>query len=146
MTFFPPDQIRLRGSATLGAPKNQYVYQEVNNNHIFSHLCIHLDVIITVLNSQACLPIYVSALKRAFSLAMGIKFGSGVFWVSPAPTAPSHCITIQALVYNFIYLFFPGGSAGDELKADGADEAQTGIHRPAPVQPLRPRCLLVITE
>ncbi|XP_061922584.1 uncharacterized protein LOC133662519 isoform X2 [Entelurus aequoreus] len=48
--------IRLRGSATLGAPKNQYVYQE------------------------ACLPIYVSALKRGFSLEMGIKFGSGVFW------------------------------------------------------------------
>ncbi|XP_051912184.1 tetraspanin-8-like [Hippocampus zosterae] len=52
----PGKCIRLRGSATLGAPKNQYVYQE------------------------ACLPIYVSALKRAFSLAMGIKFGSGVFW------------------------------------------------------------------
>ncbi|XP_061618309.1 tetraspanin-8-like isoform X1 [Phyllopteryx taeniolatus] len=52
----PGKCIRLRGSATLGAPKNQYVYQE------------------------ACLQIYVSALKRAFSLAMGIKFGSGVFW------------------------------------------------------------------
>ncbi|XP_077400104.1 tetraspanin-8-like isoform X1 [Vanacampus margaritifer] len=52
----PGKCIRLRGSATLGAPKNQYVYQE------------------------ACLPIYVSALKRAFSLAMGIKFGSGVLW------------------------------------------------------------------
>uniref|UniRef100_A0A3Q2YSP0 Tetraspanin n=1 Tax=Hippocampus comes TaxID=109280 RepID=A0A3Q2YSP0_HIPCM len=94
---------------------------------------------------SACLPIYVSALKRAFSLAMGIKFGSGVFWVGPAPTPPLHCITIQALVYNFFF-FFSGGSAGDELKADGADEAQTGIHGPAAVQPLRPRCLLVITE
>ncbi|XP_061922583.1 tetraspanin-8-like isoform X1 [Entelurus aequoreus] len=52
----PGKCIRLRGSATLGAPKNQYVYQE------------------------ACLPIYVSALKRGFSLEMGIKFGSGVFW------------------------------------------------------------------
>ncbi|XP_034019312.1 tetraspanin-8-like [Thalassophryne amazonica] len=54
---YPAKCIRLRGSATLGAPKNQYVYQE------------------------PCLPIYVSALKRGFSLAMGIKFGSGVFWV-----------------------------------------------------------------
>ncbi|XP_053705992.1 23 kDa integral membrane protein-like isoform X3 [Synchiropus splendidus] len=53
----PGSCIRLRGVATLGAPKNQYVYQE------------------------ACLPIYVSALKRGFSLAMGIKFGSGIFWV-----------------------------------------------------------------
>ncbi|XP_077449931.1 tetraspanin-8-like [Stigmatopora argus] len=52
----PGKCIRLRGSATLGAPKNRYVYQE------------------------ACLPIYVSVLKRAFSLSMGIKFGSGVFW------------------------------------------------------------------
>lgn len=31
--------------------------------------------------SQPCLPIYVSELKLAFSLAMGIQFGSGVFWV-----------------------------------------------------------------
>ncbi|KAM7367062.1 hypothetical protein PAMP_014987 [Pampus punctatissimus] len=54
---YPGKCIRLRGSATLGAPKNQYVYQE------------------------PCLPIYVSALKRRFSLTMGIKFGSGVFWV-----------------------------------------------------------------
>uniref|UniRef100_A0A4W6D652 Uncharacterized protein n=1 Tax=Lates calcarifer TaxID=8187 RepID=A0A4W6D652_LATCA len=51
------EEIRLRGSATLGAPKNQYVYQE------------------------PCLPIYVSELKLAFSLAMGIQFGSGVFWM-----------------------------------------------------------------
>ncbi|KAM7378166.1 hypothetical protein PAMA_013184 [Pampus argenteus] len=54
---YPGKCIRLRGSATLGAPKNQYVYQE------------------------PCLPIYVSALKRRFSLTMGIKFGSGIFWV-----------------------------------------------------------------
>ncbi|CAK6949908.1 tetraspanin-8-like [Scomber scombrus] len=54
---YPGKCIRLRGTATLGAPKNQYVYQE------------------------PCLPIYVAALKRGFSLAMGIKFGSGVFWV-----------------------------------------------------------------
>ncbi|XP_023143016.1 tetraspanin-8-like isoform X2 [Amphiprion ocellaris] len=54
---YPGKCIRLRGSATLGAPKNQYVYQE------------------------PCLPIYVSELKLAFSLAMGIQFGSGVFWV-----------------------------------------------------------------
>ncbi|XP_030006707.1 tetraspanin-8-like [Sphaeramia orbicularis] len=54
---YPGKCIRLRGSATLGAPKNQYVYQE------------------------PCLPIYVSALKRGFSLAMAIQFGSGVFWV-----------------------------------------------------------------
>ncbi|XP_068611541.1 tetraspanin-8-like [Brachionichthys hirsutus] len=53
----PGKCIRLRGSATLGAPKNQYVYQE------------------------PCLRIYVSELKLAFSLAMGIQFGSGVFWV-----------------------------------------------------------------
>ncbi|TKS90699.1 Tetraspanin-8 [Collichthys lucidus] len=54
---YPGKCIRLRGSATLGAPKNQYVYQE------------------------PCLRIYVSELKLAFSLAMGIQFGSGVFWV-----------------------------------------------------------------
>ncbi|XP_041637102.1 tetraspanin-8-like [Cheilinus undulatus] len=54
---YPGKCIRLRGSATLGAPKNQYVYQE------------------------PCLPIYVSELKLAFSLAMGIQFGSAVFWV-----------------------------------------------------------------
>ncbi|XP_063357464.1 tetraspanin-8-like [Pelmatolapia mariae] len=54
---YPGKCIRLRGSATLGAPKNQYVYQE------------------------PCLPIYVSELKLAFSLSMGIQFGSGVFWV-----------------------------------------------------------------
>ncbi|XP_008277120.1 tetraspanin-8-like [Stegastes partitus] len=54
---YPGKCIRLRGSATLGAPKNQYVYQE------------------------PCLPIYVSELKLAFSLEMGIQFGSGVFWV-----------------------------------------------------------------
>ncbi|TNM91279.1 hypothetical protein fugu_019659 [Takifugu bimaculatus] len=52
----PGKCIRLRGIATLGAPKNQYVYQ------------------------QPCLPIYVSELKIAFSLAMAIQFGSGVFW------------------------------------------------------------------
>ncbi|KAF0029663.1 hypothetical protein F2P81_018768 [Scophthalmus maximus] len=51
------EEIRLRGSATLGAPKNQYVYQE------------------------PCLPIYVSELKLAFSLTMAIQFGSGVFWM-----------------------------------------------------------------
>lgn len=54
---YPGKCIRLRGSATLGAPKNQYVYQ------------------------RPCLPIYVSELKLAFSLAMGIQFGSAVFWV-----------------------------------------------------------------
>ncbi|KAM9328793.1 tetraspanin-8-like [Pholidichthys leucotaenia] len=54
---YPGKCIRLRGIATLGAPKNQYVYRE------------------------PCLPIYVSELKLAFSLAMGIQFGSGVFWV-----------------------------------------------------------------
>ncbi|XP_047431500.1 tetraspanin-8-like isoform X2 [Mugil cephalus] len=54
---YPGKCIRLRGSATLGAPKNQYVYQE------------------------PCLPIYVSELKRAFSLVMAIQFGSGVFWM-----------------------------------------------------------------
>ncbi|XP_035763603.1 tetraspanin-8-like [Neolamprologus brichardi] len=54
---YPGKCIRLRGSATLGAPKNHYVYQE------------------------PCLPIYVSELKLAFSLSMGIQFGSGVFWV-----------------------------------------------------------------
>lgn len=54
---YPGKCIRLRGSATLGAPKNQYVYQE------------------------PCLPIYLSELKLAFTLAMGIQFGSGVFWV-----------------------------------------------------------------
>ncbi|XP_055367599.1 tetraspanin-8-like isoform X3 [Betta splendens] len=54
---YPGKCIRLRGSATLGAPKNQYVYQE------------------------PCLPIYVSELKLAFSLTMAIQFGSGVFWL-----------------------------------------------------------------
>nr|XP_043878269.1 tetraspanin-8-like isoform X1 [Solea senegalensis] len=54
---YPGKCIRLRGSATLGAPKNHYVYRE------------------------PCLPIYVSELKLAFSLAMAIQFGSGVFWV-----------------------------------------------------------------
>uniref|UniRef100_A0A8D3CB27 Tetraspanin-8 n=1 Tax=Scophthalmus maximus TaxID=52904 RepID=A0A8D3CB27_SCOMX len=54
---YPGKCIRLRGSATLGAPKNQYVYQE------------------------PCLPIYVSELKLAFSLTMAIQFGSGVFWM-----------------------------------------------------------------
>lgn len=34
-----------------------------------------------LLISQPCLPIYVSELKIAFSLAMAIQFGSGVFWV-----------------------------------------------------------------
>ncbi|KAK7913619.1 hypothetical protein WMY93_013830 [Mugilogobius chulae] len=53
---YPGKCIRLRGSATLGAPKNVYVYQE------------------------PCLPIYVSALKRGFTLSTGIRFGSGVFW------------------------------------------------------------------
>lgn len=52
----PGKCIRLRGIATLGAPKNQYVYR------------------------QPCLTIYVSELKLAFSLAMAIQFGSGVFW------------------------------------------------------------------
>ncbi|CAN9508238.1 unnamed protein product [Ophioblennius macclurei] len=54
---YPGKCIRLRGSATLGAPKNQYVYQE------------------------PCLPIYVSELKLAFSLGMAIQFGSAVFWI-----------------------------------------------------------------
>ncbi|KAM6896111.1 tetraspanin-8-like [Lycodopsis pacificus] len=54
---YPGKCIRLRGSATLGAPKNQYVYQE------------------------PCLPVYFSELKLAFSLAMAVQFGSGVFWV-----------------------------------------------------------------
>ena len=31
MGFCIPIQIRLRGTATLGAPKNQYVYQEVKD-------------------------------------------------------------------------------------------------------------------
>ncbi|KAF3859578.1 hypothetical protein F7725_021977 [Dissostichus mawsoni] len=51
------ENIRLRGIATLGAPKNQYVYQ------------------------KPCLPVYVSELKLAFSLAMAVQFGSGVFWL-----------------------------------------------------------------
>uniref|UniRef100_A0A3B5KHQ4 Uncharacterized protein n=1 Tax=Takifugu rubripes TaxID=31033 RepID=A0A3B5KHQ4_TAKRU len=34
-----------------------------------------------LLISQPCLPVYVSELKIAFSLAMAIQFGSGVFWV-----------------------------------------------------------------
>ncbi|KAI4803337.1 hypothetical protein KUCAC02_006888 [Chaenocephalus aceratus] len=54
---YPGKCIRLRGIATLGAPKNQYVYQ------------------------KPCLPVYVSELKLAFSLAMAVQFGSGVFWV-----------------------------------------------------------------
>ncbi|RVE56797.1 hypothetical protein OJAV_G00224790 [Oryzias javanicus] len=54
---YPGKCIRLRGSATIGAPKNQYVYRE------------------------SCLPIYVSELKLAFSLVMGIQFGSGIFWI-----------------------------------------------------------------
>ncbi|XP_078098703.1 tetraspanin-8-like [Sander vitreus] len=54
---YPGKCIRLRGSATLGAPKNQYVYQE------------------------PCLHVYVSELKLAFSLTMAVQFGSGVFWV-----------------------------------------------------------------
>ncbi|XP_056280733.1 tetraspanin-8-like [Pseudoliparis swirei] len=54
---YPGRCIRLRGSATLGAPKNQYVYQE------------------------PCFPIYASELKLAFSLAMAVQFGSGIFWV-----------------------------------------------------------------
>ncbi|XP_061570291.1 tetraspanin-8-like [Cololabis saira] len=54
---YPGKCIRLRGSATLGAPKNIYIYGE------------------------PCLPIYVSELKLAFSLVMGIQFGSGVFWI-----------------------------------------------------------------
>ncbi|XP_043964577.1 tetraspanin-8-like isoform X2 [Gambusia affinis] len=54
---YPGKCVRLRGSATIGAPKNQYVYRE------------------------PCLPIYLSELKLAFSLEMAIQFGSGVFWV-----------------------------------------------------------------
>ncbi|XP_017270231.1 tetraspanin-8-like isoform X2 [Kryptolebias marmoratus] len=54
---YPGKCIRLRGSATLGAPKNQYVYRE------------------------PCLPIYVSELKLAFFLVMAIQFGSAVFWI-----------------------------------------------------------------
>ncbi|KAM9771787.1 tetraspanin-8-like isoform 1-T1 [Syngnathus typhle] len=75
----PGKCIRLRGSATLGAPKNQYVYQE------------------------ACLPIYVSALKRAFSLAMGIKFGSGVFWVGLFFFFQSLSSLIQAIICTFLF-------------------------------------------
>lgn len=37
--------------------------------------------VLSLLRSQPCLPIYVSELKLAFSLSMGIQFGSGVFWV-----------------------------------------------------------------
>ncbi|XP_043964578.1 tetraspanin-8-like isoform X3 [Gambusia affinis] len=54
---YPGKCVRLRGSATIGAPKNQYVYRE------------------------PCLPIYLSELKLAFSLEMAIQFGSGVFWL-----------------------------------------------------------------
>ncbi|XP_011489347.1 tetraspanin-8 [Oryzias latipes] len=54
---YPGKCIRLRGSATIGAPKNQYIYRE------------------------SCLPIYVSELKLAFSLVMAIQFGSGIFWI-----------------------------------------------------------------
>lgn len=37
--------------------------------------------VLSLFRSQPCLPIYVSELKLAFSLSMGIQFGSGVFWV-----------------------------------------------------------------
>lgn len=37
--------------------------------------------VLSLFRSQPCLPIYVSELKLAFTLSMGIQFGSGVFWV-----------------------------------------------------------------
>ncbi|XP_071769967.1 tetraspanin-8-like [Centroberyx gerrardi] len=49
--------VRLRGNFTVGAQKKQLIYQE------------------------PCLPLYMASVKRAFSIAIGFKFGSAMFWV-----------------------------------------------------------------
>lgn len=48
-----------------------YTIATLKRNHFYQKLFF----------SQPCLPIYVSELKLAFSLAMAIQFGSGIFWV-----------------------------------------------------------------
>ncbi|XP_076006429.1 tetraspanin-8-like [Genypterus blacodes] len=53
---YPGRCVRLPGISTVGAPKNQFVYQE------------------------PCLPVYGAARKREFAFAMSLTFGSGVFW------------------------------------------------------------------
>ncbi|CAG12095.1 unnamed protein product [Tetraodon nigroviridis] len=80
-------EIRLRGIATLGAPKNQYVYQQVCDLFSLRKLPLRSLPSLPSLTfaaappiPQPCLPVYVSELKLAFSLAMAIQFGSGVFW------------------------------------------------------------------
>lgn len=40
-----------------------------------------VTIAVASFSPQPCLTIYVSELKLAFSLAMAIQFGSGVFWV-----------------------------------------------------------------
>ncbi|XP_029902077.1 tetraspanin-8-like [Myripristis murdjan] len=49
--------VRLRENFTIGAPKNQLIYQE------------------------PCLPIYMAAVKRVFSIVVGFMFGTAVFWM-----------------------------------------------------------------
>lgn len=125
------------------------------------------------LSSQPCLPIYVSELKLAFSLAMAIQFGSGVFWVrfplqllstgsaTINPHAPCPKIVHRPLLVRLDWISViivmhnhpeaevspvfssSGGFTGHEHQADGADEEKTGVHGPAPFQQIRPRCLLV---
>ncbi|KAF7650594.1 hypothetical protein LDENG_00123290 [Lucifuga dentata] len=53
---YPGRCVRLPGISTVGAPKNQFVYQE------------------------PCLPAYGAARRREFAFAMSLTFGSGVFW------------------------------------------------------------------
>lgn len=100
-------------------------------------------------DSQACLPIYVSALKRGFSLAMGIKFGSGVFWVSAVCSSSDAsceaedvcCWTAQHLS-DIPLISSAGGFTCYEHQPDGSDQKETGVHGAALLKQICSRCLL----
>lgn len=104
---------------------------------------------------------------------MAIQFGSGVFWVcfpsqllSTSSTTINHHAPCPKIVHRPLLvrldwisviivmhnhkeaevspvLSSSGGFTGHEHQADGANEEKTGVHGSAPVQQIRPRCLLV---
>lgn len=140
-------QIRLRGSATLGAPKNHYVYQKVKK-HVYTFRLFSRSIEITyvwfLLSAQPCLPVYVSELKLAFSLAMAIQFGSGVFWVR---NLLNHIIQTQqdepALIWSVVFRpLSPDGFTSHEHQANGPDQKNTGVHGSSPFKQIYSWCLL----
>lgn len=104
--------------------------------------------VLSLFRSQPCLPIYVSELKLAFSLSMGIQFGSGVFWVCVCGFYIYIVICWWKaswnifLVLTFLFFSIPGYFTCYEHQADGPDQKETWLYGSSRIKQIRSRCFL----